>query len=348
MKYSAEEFSLAGDRFLGQPYSKMDCQTFVENAMRQIGLDMNLKGSNAWYREVRKNGWVGSPEECKKKFGSIPKGALLFIHAFDGGEEKVGYHDGLGNASHIGTKTGRTGADMVRRATEAGASNAGKFNFGDGAIHSSATREHVATSKFADRTISGGWNCVGLYKKFSYGEAIDKILDGSSPAPSPDPEPITVTKMVFAENGKPVNLRYGPSLDKKIMDEIPVGETVTLSQIKGSWSKVTCRKKTGWMMSSFLVDPDTPVPDPDPEPTPDPDPPVLIEDATVWSDNGKPVKMREKPSQSCKLYDDIPVGTVVAVDAYNACTDAKGNRWSKVSYGIRKGWYIMTKFLSVG
>lgn len=191
-----------------------------------------------------------------------------------------------------------------------------------------------------DSTI-GKWAFWGKLKDVDYSGT-------PSPEPSPDPEPITVTKMVFAENGKPVNLRYGPSLDKKIMDEIPVGETVTLSQIKGGWSKVTWRKKTGWMMSSFLVDPDTPVPDPDPVPMPDPDPPVLIEDATVWSDNGKPVKMREKPSQSCRLYDDIPVGTVVAVDEYNACTDTKGNRWSKVSYGIRKGWYIMTKFLSVG
>ena len=200
---------------------------------------------------------------------------------------------------------------------------------------------------------STGTMCVTTDDKIGkwayWGKLKDVDYSGTpSPEPSPDPEPITVTKIVFAENGKPVNLRYGPSLDKKIMDEIPVGETVTLSQIKGGWSKVTWRKKTGWMMSSFLVDPDTPVPDPDPEPTPDPDPPVLIEDATVWSDNGKPVKMREKPSQSCKLYDDIPVGTVVAVDEYNACTDAKGNRWSKVSYGIRKGWYIMTKFLSVG
>lgn len=191
-----------------------------------------------------------------------------------------------------------------------------------------------------DSTI-GKWAFWGKLKDVDYSGT-------PSPEPSPDPEPITVTKMVFAENGKPVNLRYGPSLDKKIMDEIPVGETVKLSQIKGSWSKVSWRKKTGWMMNAFLVDPDTPVPDPDPEPAPDPDPPVLIEDATVWSDNGKPVKMREKPSQSCRLYDDIPVGTVVAVDEYNACTDAKGNLWSKVSYGIRKGWYIMTKFLSVG
>ena len=185
-KYSAEEFSLAGDQFLGQLYSNMDCQTFVENAMRQVGLDMNLKGSNAWYREVRKNGWVGSPEECKKKFGSIPKGALLFIHVFDGGEVARGYKDGLGNAKHIGFKTGRSGSDMVRRAKEAGASNADKYNYGDGAIHSSSSREHVATSKFADKTISGGgWNTVGLYNKFSYGEKIDSILDGISPSPEP-------------------------------------------------------------------------------------------------------------------------------------------------------------------
>lgn len=345
MKYSAEEFSLAGDRFLGQPYSKMDCQTFVENAMRQIGLDMNLKGSNAWYREVRKNGWVGSPEECKKKFGSIPKGALLFIHAFDGGEEKVGYHDGLGNASHIGMKTGRTGADMVRRATEAGASNAGKFNFGDGAIHSSSTREHVSTSKFADRTISGGgWNCVGLYKKFSYGEAIDKILDGSSPAPSPDPEPMPVTKTmyVYAENGKPVRLRAKPSLNCGKYEEVPVGEEVTVSGESGRWSKCRWKKKSGWMISAYLVNLDTPTPEPVPDPDPDPDP--VAHSATVCSDNGKPVKLRASKTPGTKnygLYDELPVGTVVTVTKY-------ADDWCQISYRNRKGWYMMTKFLSFG
>ena len=340
MKYSAEEFSLAGDRFLGQPYSKMDCQTFVENAMRQIGLDMNLKGSNAWYREVRKNGWVGSPEECTKKFGSVPKGALLFIHAFDGGEEKVGYHDGLGNASHIGIKTGRTGADMVRRATEAGASNAGKFNFGDGAIHSSSTREHVSTSKFADRTISGGgWNCVGLYKKFSYGEAIDKILDGGSPAPSPDPEPVVgKTMKIYAENGQPVNMRYGPSTAKKIRDVVPVGEIVTVSQVSGSWSKVTWKGKTGWMMTKFLVDPDAPV---QPVPVSDTDTLGVTVRATVTSENGMPVKLRQKASTACGVYDEIPVGTEVVVNSYK-------DDWCMVSYGSRKKWFMMTKFLEFG
>ena len=205
-------------------------------------------------------------------------------------------------------------------------------------IHASTGTMCVTTDTKIDK-----WAYWGKLKDVDYGGS-----PSPEPSPDPDPEPITVSKMVYAENGKPVNLRYGPSLDKKIMDEIPVGEIVTLSQIKGGWSKVTWKKKTGWMMSAFLVDPDTPAPEPGPEPEPEPDPPILIEDATVWSDNGKPVKMRASPSQNCKLYDDVPVGTVVAVDAYNAATDAKGNQWSKVSYGIRKGWYIMTKFLSVG
>ena len=358
MKYSAEEFSLAGDQFLGQPYSKMDCQTFVENMMRQIGLDMNLKGSNAWYREVRKNGWVGSPEECKKKFGSVPKGALLFIHAFDGGEEKVGYHDGLGNASHIGTKTGRTGADMVRRATEAGASNAGQFNFGDGAIHSSSTREHVATSEFADRTISGGgWNCVGLYKKFSYGEAIDKILDGSSPAPSPDPEPspeptpATKTMYVYAENGKPVNMRRKPSKQAALVELVPVGASVIWQKDNGSgWACVKYHGFVGWMMEEFLTEDipgPTPSPEPEPEPEPGPDIPAGTM-STVWSENGKPVNMRSQPTTSCRLYDSLPVGTEVEIAAYDCATDSKGNHWTQVNHKTRKGWYIMTKFLSFG
>lgn len=101
-------------------------------------------------------------------------------------------------------------------------------------------------------------------------------------------------------------------------------------------------------MSAYLVDPDTPIPDPEPDPEPEPDPPILIEDATVWSDNGKPVHMRAQPTTGCKLYDDVPVGAVVGVDAYNCVTDSKGNEWTKVSYGTRKGWYIMTKFLSFG
>ena len=165
---SAEEFSKAGSKYLGRPYDRkqpggMDCQDFYEQCLKDCGLSIDLGGSNAWYRKIRSTGWTGSPEECKAKFGSIPKGATLFIHAFDGGEEKRGYHDGLGNASHIGIKTGT----------------------GKGAIHSSASRGCVAESEFHDKTIrGGGWNMVGLSTLFDYGDKINRILAGGS-----DPEP---------------------------------------------------------------------------------------------------------------------------------------------------------------
>ena len=78
-RISALEFSLAGDKYLGRPYSEMDCQAFAERCMADCGYRKNLAGSNAWYRECVNHGWVGTPEECVKAFGCVPKGALLFI-----------------------------------------------------------------------------------------------------------------------------------------------------------------------------------------------------------------------------------------------------------------------------
>lgn len=158
MKYSAEELSRAGDKYLGRSYSEMDCQEFVERCLADIGCRLDLKGSNAWYRKVREEGWTGSPEECVRTFGSVPAGAFLFIHAFDGREVGRGYRDGLGNASHIGIRTGR----------------------GKGAIHSSAGRGCVAESEFHDRTVrNGGWNMVGLWNRMDYGKTVSWVLEHS-------------------------------------------------------------------------------------------------------------------------------------------------------------------------
>lgn len=137
-----------GFKYLGVPYSTMDCQAFVEKCLSDCGMNKNLAGSNAWFREVSKNGIVLTPEECVKQLGKVPSGAFLFIHKNDGGEEKRGYHDGLGNATHIGLCTGSRG---------------------EGAIHSSSSRGCVAESVFKGKTIpNGGWNRVGLWNKVSY------------------------------------------------------------------------------------------------------------------------------------------------------------------------------------
>ena len=65
--------------------------------------------------------------------------------------------------------------------------------------------------------------------------------------------------------------------------------------------------------------------------------PEYTEKATVYAENGKPVKMRAKPSTSCKTYWDISCGTVV--DVLKA-----GDDWTQISDGRHEG-YMMTQFL---
>ena len=234
-KYSAEEFSRAGDQFLGRSYSEMDCQEFVERCLECIGCRLDLKGSNAWFRKVQQEGWTGSPEECVRKYGSVPKGAFLFIHAFDGGEERRGYHDGKGNASHIGIKTGR----------------------GKGAIHSSASRDCVAKSEFHDKTIrNGGWNMVGLWNRMEYG--INEQLTMNNEQLTKEGTKVTVT--VSSPNGGPVNLRKAAKRTAPLVDRIVPGTDAELLESTGEWSKIRVNGKTGWMMTEFLVTDERSVP----------------------------------------------------------------------------------------
>ena len=159
---NGDQLGSAGFLYIGTPYKQMDCQAFVEQCLKDCGMNMNLAGSNAWYREVRKNGWVGTPEECHAVYGGVPTGAFLFILKQDGGEPEKYKMDGLGNASHIGICTG---------------------DRGQGAIHSSSSRGMVCESKFQGTTIpNGGWNCVGLWDRVDY---VNFAPDDPEPEPAP-------------------------------------------------------------------------------------------------------------------------------------------------------------------
>ena len=252
MKYSAEEFSKVGDKYLGRPYSEMDCQKFVETCMADVGLRMDLPGSNAWYRKMS---WVGSPEECVRRFGSVPKGALLFILEKDGKEPAKYRGDGIGNASHIGIKTGR----------------------GDGAIHSSSSRGCVAQSKFRDKTIpNGGWNRVGLWDRFSYGTMVDGYLghngdqeQGKTENDDQGDEKMQENKTenrplsdslsdfgtVAAPSGSTVNLRKKKG--GALLDRIPIGTEVEILDYGAEWCKVKAGRRVGYMMTRFIDSKDT-------------------------------------------------------------------------------------------
>ena len=244
--YSAEEFSKAGDQFLGRSYSEMDCQEFVERCLECVGCLLDLKGSNAWFRKVQAEGWTGSPEECVREFGCVPKGAFLFIHAFDGGEEKRGYHDGKGNASHIGIKTGR----------------------GKGAIHSSSSRGCVAESEFHDRTVrNGGWNMVGLWNRMDYGKTVTWVLEHSGSMKAPPEQKEEGKRMmvtVTSPNGGPVNLRKAANKGAALVDRILTGTEAELLESGNGWSKIRAAGRVGWMMTEFLVTDESMAPAEDP------------------------------------------------------------------------------------
>lgn len=189
-----------------------------------------------------------------------------------------------------------------------------------------------------DSTI-GKWAYWGKLKDVDYGGS-------PSPEPGPDPEPTPVTKTmyVYAENGKPVNMRRKASKQAALVERVPVGASVIWQKDDGNgWAYVKYHGFVGWMMDCYLVSEPTPAPSPDPspEPEPDPDPVPPGTMATVWAENGKPVKMRSRPSTGCNLYDELPVGTEVEIVKY-------ADNWCRVNHGLRKGWYIMTKFLGLG
>lgn len=228
---NAEKLAQAGFKYLGRSYEEMDCQKFVERCLNDCGNSTDLPGSNAWYRKMT---WVGSPEECKSRFGTIPAGAFLYIWANDGGEEARGYHDGKGNASHIGLVTGT----------------------GKGAIHSSQSRGEVCESEFKGKTIKhGGWNRVGLWDQVDYGEKINRILTGQSGG-DPDPggdEPVSDYATVFAPSGETVNLRKKPSTSSDRLAKVPIGTKVPLLSYGEQWCYVEYNGISGYMMTEFLI-----------------------------------------------------------------------------------------------
>lgn len=92
--------------YIGIPYDELDCQGFVERVLKDCGVRKtngtvyNWRGSNSMFRNYIK--WRGTIAECIETFGHIPQGAFMFLVKNDGGEVEKGYHDGLGNASHVG------------------------------------------------------------------------------------------------------------------------------------------------------------------------------------------------------------------------------------------------------
>lgn len=136
----------------------------------------------------------------------------------------------------------------------------------------------------------------------------------------------------------------GSAFDNDLNDYCHIGVVKSVSPLKiihmtsptaktdttiGKWKRAACLK------SRYISDSPAPTPEPEPKPTPTED------TATVYAETGRYVKMRREPSTKCGLYEEVPIGATVKIVEF-------GYEWTKIDYGSRKGWYMMTKFLIVG
>ena len=87
-------------KYDGVSYDEMDCQSFVENVLADVGIRHNWRGSNDMYRNMVEH--VMTVQDCKSKNnGIVPAGYICFSVRTDGKEDKNRYKDGI-NASHVG------------------------------------------------------------------------------------------------------------------------------------------------------------------------------------------------------------------------------------------------------
>lgn len=94
-------------KYIGIPYSRLDCQAFIEQVLADMGVrdptgkKYNWRGSNHMWREA-----VHDPRVIAGNYSNIPVGAWLFTIKHDGGERARGYRDDQGNAAHVGLYLG--------------------------------------------------------------------------------------------------------------------------------------------------------------------------------------------------------------------------------------------------
>ena len=77
------------------------------------------------------------------------------------------------------------------------------------------------------------------------------------PEPTPEPTPEPDIAVVWADNGKPVNLRARPSRAAALIDRVPCNSKVVVLSNDGEWSHVRWQVHTGYMMTQFLILPET-------------------------------------------------------------------------------------------
>lgn len=242
-------------RLVGTPYSRLDCQGVIEEAVKAAGGHMAYRGSNDMARNLA---WLGTLENAKAAFdGKLPVGAGLFIHEEESESTPARYRgDGLGDFTHVGLYVG---ADALTDTDKSGRRRSCDV------VHSSQSMGRVAGS-----TMKNGWTHVGFFKEIDCGVAFDggvelspaakDILNQTTDAEenagdaaisdSVQPNRPAYVNVTSAD-GNPVRIREKPEKGAIYKYKAPVGTRLMVMGEKNGFYKVMYNGKARWIMKEF-------------------------------------------------------------------------------------------------
>ena len=156
-------------------------------------------------------------------------------------------------------KPGESGYDLPEKYQKGGKEYNGDLNdyYHIGTVKSVYPLKimHMTTPTAKVDTKIGKWAYAARWKPEYIKESEPEPTPEPEPAPEPTPEPETA--VVYAQNGIPVNLRARPSRAAALVDRVPCGETVEVIEQGSEWCHVKWRWHIGYMMTEFLVMPET-------------------------------------------------------------------------------------------
>ena len=106
-------------------------------------------------------------------------------------------------------------------------------------------------------------------------------------------------RYIVSVNSAPVNLRWEPTREARVITKVKTGKTVTVLGEEGNWSKVRVDGRVGWVMTIFLSETD----------------PLLKPEAEryILSPNSMPVNVRRDASRFSRVEDKLVTGAKVKI-----------------------------------
>lgn len=151
----------------------------------------------------------------------------------------------------------------------------------------------------------------------------------------PDPLPPKYETGTYILN-EDMRLRSEPSLKANIIEIVPKGTEVNVSEVSDMWGKINYNKKIGWISLDYSTPKEnsetTPTPDPVPSPAPTPDDNTKDEESYIVKES---TNLRDLPTtENSVVYITVPAGTKIKVKE-------KKDNWGKIIYKDIEGWICL-------